>query len=85
MHIHLGRPEPSKRYRLLDPKHDVVACAALVVAKIMIEAELLDLPRLQQRNGLTSPVRLFASLKTCPRAMATAYIAAISKTSSMPA
>ena len=36
-------------------------------------------------SALTSAVRLLASLNTCPRAMATAYIAAMSKTSSMPA
>ena len=52
----LGRVEAPCGNRLLDPQQNVVARAATVVAKIMIERDFCDLPRLEHSDRFIGPV-----------------------------
>ena len=55
MHEHSWRPESTQRDSLLNPQHDVIAGAALIVSKIMVQAEFINLASFQQGNGFIWP------------------------------
>ena len=50
-----------------NPHQHIVAGAALIIAKVMIEADELDLAGLKQGNGLIRPIAPFPAKGLLPR------------------
>jgi hypothetical protein len=53
-----GRLEASGDHRLFEPQQDVVACSVLVVAKVVVEAELVNATGFEQGDGFLGPANL---------------------------
>lgn len=63
MHAYGWRIEPVLHHRSLDPQHDVVTCPSVVVAEVVIQAELLDVALLEQSDGLVRPTHQCPSFR----------------------
>jgi hypothetical protein len=46
VNLHYRRIEAVWRNLLLDPKHDVVASASIIIAQVMVQTDLGDVARL---------------------------------------
>jgi len=55
MHEHSWRLESTQRDSLFNPQHDVIARAALIVSKIMVQTEFINLAGFQQSYGFIWP------------------------------
>lgn len=56
MDVHPRRNEGPKCHCFLDPEHHVVTGSACIVAEIMVQAEFLYLPGLEQRDDVIRPI-----------------------------
>jgi hypothetical protein len=55
MHRDFRRDEAAQGHGLLDPQDHVVAGAARIVAQVVVQAQLGDLPGFEQGDGLVRP------------------------------
>ena len=62
MHLHLRRSEAASSHCFLNPEQYVVARSVLVVSEVMVEANLVDLTPLEERDDLFWPSRSYPAL-----------------------